>query len=376
MGAVSKDCAGEVTRNNSGSVAKECKIDLLNFSRSALNVEITNRFSCSPYRSRQLFNWIYRRRVRDFDSMTDISKSFRQALADNYFIYRPEIEAISYSKDGTRKYLFKLEDGECIESVLIKQPTRFTLCISSQVGCAIGCKFCRTGTLGLRRNLTTSEIVGQVLAVQDSLELDPDTTTLQQNFKNIVFMGMGEPLQNFNAVTSALSILGDDIGLGFPPRKITVSTSGLVPKVYKLADSGNLASLAVSLNGTTDEFRSRIIPINTRYPIAELLTAVKYFAEQIGRPVTIEYVLFGGVNDTSDDIKRLANLLKGLPCKLNLIPYNNNAGMGFSSPSEDKVVEWQLAMKGHSINTTVRWSKGNDIAAACGQLAADKRGDK
>lgn len=299
--------------------------------------------------------------------MTDITKSFRSQLQQDFEITYPEIADVQLSEDGTRKYVFRLKDNQLIESVLIRQPKRYTLCISSQVGCAIGCTFCITGTMGLKRNLSVAEIIGQVLAVQRDIGGEID-------FHNIVFMGMGEPLQNVSAVISTLKLLTDDQGLHFTPRRITVSTSGLVPGIKKLSAAGRLANLAISLNATTDELRDEIMPINRRWKIKDLLDAAGEFASASKQAVTVEYVLLAGVNDTPEDLNRLSRLIHGLPCKLNIIPYNANDGLPYRAPARQRVLAWNKELQERGVMSTIRWSKGPDISAACGQLALVNKG--
>jgi len=342
-------------------------IDVLDFDRSGLETEISEAFRLQPYRARQLIQWLYRRRVKSFEEMTDIGRELRADLASRYRIYRPKIETTQQSTDGSRKYLFRLDDDSLVETVLIRQPTRYTLCVSSQVGCAIGCSFCRTGLMGLKRNLKTSEIIGQVLAVQDDIaEREED-----EQFQNIVFMGMGEPLHNIDNVVKAVKLLNDELGLNFSTRKITVSTSGLVPAIKQFGESGAGANLAVSLNATTDETRDILIPINRKYPLEDLLKTLREYPLRSKKRITIEYVMLKGVNDTDADLERLPRLLHGIPSKINLIPYNANTGLGYAPPDRDTITKWQDYLLTRHLNATVRWSKGQDISAACGQLATD-----
>lgn len=347
------------------------KTDILGIEREALCALLTDEFPVTPYRSRQIFSWLYRKKVKSFSDMTDLSKAFRSQLEERFEISRPEVVQVEHSVDGSRKYLFRLKDGSEVESVLICQPKRFTLCVSSQVGCAIGCKFCRTGLMGLKRNLTPAEIIGQVISVQEDViargerggEGQPDP------FQNIVFMGMGEPLHNKASVIAAVKILNDQYGFDFSGRKITVSTSGLVPAIKEFGASGANANLAVSLNATTDESRESIMPINKRWPLSDLLGALREYPLKAGKRITIEYVMLAGVNDSDEDLARLPKILKGIPSKINLIPYNANAGLGFYPPSSKRVYEWQERLLAAGMNSTIRWSKGMDISAACGQLA-------
>lgn len=354
-------------------------IDITEFDRNELAFELSSQLGVEPFRARQLMPWLYRRRHLDFEAMTDIAASVRERLNGRYQIFRPELVQVQVSSDGTRKYLFRVDQGDQVETVLIRQTDRWTLCVSSQVGCAIGCAFCRTGLMGLKRNLRTSEILGQVLAVQDDidrLQLTKDAAIVPEQFQNMVFMGMGEPLHNFGNVVRSLRILTDDLGSNFSSRKITVSTSGLVPAIKKFGEVDAPANLAVSLNATTDEVRDRLIPINKRFPLDMLLGALREFPLRSRKRITIEYVMLAGVNDSDGDLERLPRLLRGIPSKINLIPYNNNTGLGFTSSTNERVRHFQRGLLDHGINATIRWSKGNDISAACGQLATESQREK
>jgi len=326
-------------------------------------------FDMPSYRARQLYDWVYKKGSRDFSEMLNISKNLRPKLAEYFEFRKIPIQKRELSKDGSRKYLFEMDKGDAVESVIVKQPRRITLCISSQVGCAMGCAFCRTGTMGFVRNISASEIVRQVLGVIE------DSKNFGDEFQNIVFMGMGEPLHNVKNVKKALKILTSHYGLSIPPRKITVSTAGLVPAIKELSSDGYLASLAVSLNATTNKVRSQIMPINKKYPIEDLLEALKNYPIKGRKKITIEYVLLAGVNDKDEDLKMLPKLLHGIPCKVNLIPYNENAGLDFKSPSAKHVDKWYRALCSKGIDVTIRWSKGQDINAACGQLATSIKRD-
>jgi len=332
-------------------------------------VEILERdFAASKFRATQLFEWVYRKGVTDFSQMTNIGRDLRARLEQGFCFPRATVHDRQISQDGTRKYLFEVDGGDLVEAVMIKQASRMTLCVSSQVGCAMACGFCRTGTMGLKRSLSTSEILQQVNGVIE------DAKSFGDSFSNIVFMGMGEPLHNFDNVARAVRNLTNSIGYAMSPRKVTVSTSGLVPEIRRLVEEKVNVSLAVSLNASSDEVRTQVMPVNKRWPIKELLAAVRDFAQGTRKTVTIEYVMLGGLNDTRDDMKRLVRLLHGLPVKVNLIPYNDNAGLGFNSPTRDWVFEWQRHLNQHGLQAFIRWSKGADIAAACGQLAtASKR---
>jgi 23S rRNA (adenine2503-C2)-methyltransferase len=348
----------DISRESNGGL-----IDFFDLSRDDIEKMITENFGESKYRSRQIFDWVYRKQVTDIALMTDISKSLREKLAATVIFANPVIRERQISLDGTRKYLFEVDNGDLVESVMIKQPNRMTLCVSSQVGCGMACKFCRTGTMGLRRNLRASEIMQQVMGVLEDAKNFGDT------FQNMVFMGMGEPLHNFKGVTTALRLLRDPLGINLSGRKITVSSVGLVPAIEKFAQSGIDTNLAISLNATTDEVRDQIMPINKAFPIQKLLETLRAFPLKPRRKITIEYVMLGGINDTDADLKRLPQLLRGIPSKVNLIPYNENAGLGFTPPTRDTLQRWQDALMKSGFDTTIRWSKGRDIQAACGQLA-------
>lgn len=336
-------------------------LDLFAFCRETLGREIARRYGEAPFRATQLFQWVYKRGVRDLGEMTDLSKRFRDSLRTDLVMPQGAIRQRQISADGTRKYLVEVEQGDLVEAVMIKQPRRMTLCVSSQVGCAMGCRFCRTATMGLRRHLSASEILRQVMAVID------DARHFGDMFTNVVFMGMGEPLHNLENIRTAVRVLTDMHGLGIAPRKVTVSTVGLVPAIREFGATVP-ANIAISLNATTDEVRSRIMPVNRKYPLSELLGVLREYPANKRRRITIEYVMLHGVNDTKDDLARLPGLLRGVPAKVNLIPYNANAGLGFDTPPEEWVAHWQRRLHEQGVEVTVRWSKGRDIDAACGQL--------
>ncbi|MBI5056698.1 MAG: 23S rRNA (adenine(2503)-C(2))-methyltransferase RlmN [Nitrospirae bacterium] len=323
-----------------------------------------------PFRAKQIIHWIYGKLASSFDEMTDLPKDLREGLNRTAFISNLHLLQKKVSSDGAQKFLFELEDGETIESVLIPNTIgdgKFTLCISSQAGCAMGCAFCTTGKLGFKRNLKAYEIVDQMISVERSL-LIPSP---QQKITNIVFMGMGEPLNNFNEVVEALWRI---TGLkGFSKRRITVSTAGIVPKIYELAEKAPDVNLAISLNATTDETRNKIMPVNKKYPLKELLKACKEFPIPPRRHITFEYVLIDGINDTNEDAARLVKLLKGIRSKVNLIPYNpplQEKPQIFRQPSENRILEFQKILHNAKITVLIRKSMGADISAACGQLKA------
>lgn len=308
------------------------------------------------YRATQIFKWLYQHDVSSFDEMTNVSKALRAELARTACISRLEPETVEVGSDGTRKYLFMLEDGNAVESVIIPDEDRNTLCISSQAGCAMQCAFCLTGTFSLTRNLTTAEIVNQILAVRRDVEV-----------RNIVMMGMGEPLHNLDNVIPALQIMAEDNGLQLSSRRVTVSTCGLVPELERLGREVTV-NLAVSLNATTDELRDRIMPVNKAYPIATLLAALKNYPLPGRRKITIEYVLLGGLNDTPEDAKRLVRLLSDIPCKINLIPFNPHEGADFRPPTRAALDAFHKYLLDRHFTVITRDSRGSDISAACGQL--------
>ncbi len=317
-----------------------------------------------PFRAKQIFQWLYQRHVKGFDEMSNVSKSLRQVLAQHFTIGGFETDTVVVASDTSRKFAFKLADGKRIESVLMPNATHYTLCVSTQVGCAMGCDFCMTAKMGLDRNLSTGEIVQQVVEAARTIE---DGKIL----RNIVFMGMGEPFHNYDNLTAALDILGEDMGFGFSWRRMTVSTSGLVPAIRRFAQDKTRANLAISLNGARDEVRTRLMPINKRWNIAALMDACREFPADTRYRLTFEYVLISGVTDDLADAKRLVKLFHGMKCKVNLIPYNAGPGSPYQSPSMTRVREFQEALLNRGVLATVRISKGQDIAAACGQLITE-----
>ena len=325
----------------------------------------------SSYRAKQIFQWIFQKKVSSFSEMTNISKDLKALLATKYRIPRPKLKANQVSKeDSTRKFLFELEDGKAIETVLIPRNGRLTQCLSSQVGCAMACEFCNTGKMGLLRNLKTHEIMDQVLEPYRILGSMKDN--FDSELTNVVFMGMGEPLHNLDRVVDAVDILMEDIGIGLSQKRITVSTSGLVKKIDEFGRRSKV-NLAISLNATTDELRSQIMPINRRYPISELLASCKRYPLDRKRKITFEYVLLGGMNDSLEDAKRLVGLLSNIPSKINLIPYNTDSDNRFSRPNWETVKKFQHFLLNKNMNATIRISKGQDILAACGQLYAEAK---
>ncbi|MCM0081589.1 23S rRNA (adenine(2503)-C(2))-methyltransferase RlmN [Geomonas sp. Red32] len=308
------------------------------------------------FRAKQIFKWLYQMDATSFDEMTNVSKEFRAFLAEKAAISNLVPEVVEAAEDGTKKYLFRLADGNAVESVLIPDEGRNTLCISSQVGCAMGCAFCLTGTFGVTRNLTTAEIVNQVCAVKR-----------EEPVRNIVFMGMGEPLANLAAVIPAVKILTDPDGFQFSNRKVTVSTCGLVPEMAELGHAC-IVNLAVSLNATTDEIRSLIMPIDRRYPLKELLAACKAFPLPSRRWITVEYVMIRDLNDSLEDAKRLVKLISNFPSKVNLIPFNEHEGASFRTPSQESIDRFHKYLLDKHVTVITRSSRGGEISAACGQL--------
>jgi len=334
----------------------EQKIDIKDLTPAEL-IEFLGGLGKEKFRAGQIYRWIYQRGVIDFADMTDLAKDFRAALEQKSFISDWTPAHTETSRDGTKKYLFILPDGESVEAVRIPmEGERATLCISSQVGCAMQCEFCLTGNFGLTRNLTPSEIINQVCAAQKDGPIN-----------NIVFMGMGEPLHNLDNVIKALQILYATTGLDFSPRKVTVSTSGLVPEMRRLGQMVR-ANLAVSLNATTDEVRDRLMPINKKYPLAELMQACREYPLAPRARITFEYILIKGVNDSIEDAKRLVKLLHGIKAKVNLILFNEHEGSDFRTPDGATVEAFQTYLLDRNIVAIRRASKGQDISAACGQL--------
>lgn len=347
----------------------DARVNLLDLTRPELEAWCIERGG-KAFRARQLFQWIYKRGVTDFAAMTDLSKSFRADLEQVAEIRLPEIITRQDAADGTIKWMLKAGDpargSQGIEMVYIPEENRATLCISSQVGCAMDCTFCSTAKQGFNSNLRTAEIVGQVLLAQKELGFQAGDDRL---ISNVVMMGMGEPLANFRNVVPALRILLDELGLDFSRRRLTLSTSGLVPQIHKLAEESNVA-LAVSLHAPDDELRNQLVPINRRHNIAELLDACwKYVDEANGRSVTFEYVMLEGVNDSPAQARALARLLRGHPAKVNLIPFNPFPGTAYRR-SRPEVIRAFLdqVLKG-GVMATIRKTRGDDIDAACGQLA-------
>lgn len=319
-----------------------------------------------PFRARQVMNWIYRRGVGDFEEMTDLSQKLRQRLAEVAEISVPRIVTEQHSTDGTRKWMLGMGHTQGIETVFIPEPARGTLCISSQVGCVLDCSFCSTAQQGFNRNLSTAEIVGQVWLANREMGYSPDGDRI---VTNVVLMGMGEPLANYRAVIPALHVFLDDFGFGLSRRRVTLSTSGIVPMIDRLGQDCNVA-LAVSLHAPDDSLRDQLVPINRRYPIAELMDACwKYASEVYGRFITFEYVMLDGVNDQPSHARGLARLLKHRPGKVNLIPFNPFPGAPYRRSPVASIERFREILLQNGVRATIRKTRGEDIDAACGQLA-------
>ena len=341
------------------------KTNLLGLSQSDL-AGLLEAQGEKPFRTRQILQWIYQRGVTNFDDMTDLSKASRAWLQEETEIALPTVQSRYDSVDGTVKWLFASGSGQAVETVFIPEPDRGTLCISSQVGCALDCAFCATGAQGFNRNLSNAEIIGQVWHAMREL---PRRANGEAAVTNVVFMGMGEPLANYRNVVSVLDLLVSDWAFGLSRRRVTLSTSGLVPMIEKLGDDCNVA-LAVSLHAPNDDLRDQIVPINKLHPIATLLEACwAYTAKNANRFVTFEYVMLRGVNDSSAHADQLSTLLKGRPAKVNLIPFNPFPGTRFKRSSADTIRHFQNRLRQQGLVATTRRTRGADIDAACGQLA-------
>jgi 23S rRNA (adenine2503-C2)-methyltransferase len=327
--------------------------------------DLAVELGASRYRGRQLATWMYRKNLVDLDAMTDLPKDFKAILAEQAESVLPAVERVTPSQDGSRKLVFRLPDGARISAVLIPDDDRITLCLSTQVGCGYACSFCLTGTMGLERNLSAGEIVGQLMAANRLLEDEAQP----RRVTHLVFMGMGEPLANYAALVTALRILTDvKLGIGYSPRRITVSTVGLVKGIERLGRENLKVNLAISLHAADDETRGRLMPVNRSWNLAELMAAVRAYPLAPRQRVFFEYVLLDGINDSTEAAGRLARLLRGARAKVNLIPFNDWEGAGFTRPPIARILAFQAVLLEAGITTTVRWSKGEDIGAACGQL--------
>jgi|TARA_B110000495_G_scaffold22688_1_gene16045 23S rRNA (adenine2503-C2)-methyltransferase len=342
------------------------KLNLLGLNRKELEkffVSIDEK----PFRAKQIIKWVHQRGISDFSEMTDISKDLRTKLETVCVIEAPEVIYEKISQDGTKKWVISVGNNDLIEMVLIPENNRATLCVSSQVGCAVDCSFCATGKQGFSRNLNLDEIIGQVWVAANSFGLPREPNS--RNITNVVMMGMGEPLLNFNPVVDAMDLMMDDNAYGLSKRKVTLSTSGIVPKIDELAKVSDV-SLTISLHAPNNELRDQLVPINKKYPIQELLDSVKRYVDSCEdkRVTTIEYILIDGVNDSLELAKELAELLTQIPCKVNLIPFNPFSEVNYKKPSGNRVKRFQNYLQEKGYITTIRSTRGDDIMAACGQL--------
>ncbi|HLR12626.1 MAG TPA: 23S rRNA (adenine(2503)-C(2))-methyltransferase RlmN [Burkholderiaceae bacterium] len=353
-------------------------LNLLGFDAQAL-AEQVGQWGNKPFRARQLLRWMHQHHVDDFSDMTDLARTFREQLSRDCTIAVPPVSSEQVSSDGTRKWLFSVDRSNAIETVFIPEDDRGTLCISSQAGCNVGCPFCSTGYQGFSRNLTTAEIIGQLWYANRVLRADPDTARLdsttgrpaERMISNVVMMGMGEPLLNYWQVLAALRLMLDDNAYGLSRRRVTVSTSGVVPMMDRLANDCPVA-LAVSLHAPTDDLRDRLVPLNKKYPLATLLDACNRYLEHAPRDfITFEYIMLDGINDSDQHARDLVNITRQVRCKLNLIPFNPFPQSGLKRSPTQRVRAFAQRLMDAGVVTTTRKTRGDDIAAACGQLAGD-----
>ena len=350
--------------------AQKAKINLLGFSTSRL-YDFFDGIGEKRFRATQIIKWIHQEGQCDFSKMTNLSKDLRSKLADIAEIKLPEVVSCQDSIDGTRKWLIRVDGGSCIEMVYIPERERGTLCVSSQIGCALDCSFCATGKQGFNRDLTAAEIIGQLWIAADSF--DQFTPKAKRRVSNVVMMGMGEPLMNFDNVVDAMSIMLEDNAYGLSKRRVTLSTSGEVPQLDKLADVSDV-SLAISLHAPNDELRNQLVPINRKYPLAQFIASAQNYIEKMPdnrRKVTVEYTLMDQINDRSIHARELAVLLKDLPCKINLIPFNSFPGSDYKTVTKTALSRFRDILMAEGYTVTVRTTRGDDIAAACGQLAGE-----
>lgn len=344
--------------------------DLRNFDQEAL-IRFVEGLGQPAFRGRQMMSWLYRPGITEISEMTDLAKSFRAILEEHACISRFSDPILEKSADGTVKFGFRLSDGHIIESVLIPEPDRNTLCISSQAGCAMHCSFCLTGTMGFTRNLSPAEIVNQVCAARDHLAAEPEETLIgPRAVTNLVYMGMGEPLNNLENVLTSLSILTDQKGLDLTGRRITVSTCGIVPKMHEFGERST-ANLAISLHAVDDRTRDMLMPVNRIYPLAELFEACRTFPMPKRRRIMFEYLLLDGINDSAAEARELARKLRDIPCKINLLAYNYCPQLPYRSSSMEKILAFQKILREAHYSVFIRSSRGADILAACGQLAGE-----
>jgi len=343
-------------------------IDCKNLDRAGLE-SFAETLGQPPFRGRQIMAWLYRPGIENFSQMTDLAKTFRALLPDHARISCFKEPVTEISEDGSIKFGFQLEDGQVIESVNIPEPDRNTLCISSQVGCAMECRFCQTGTVGFKRNLSPAEMVNQVCGVRDYLTSNgQNPENSKQTISNLVFMGMGEPLNNMDNLLTTIAILTDQKGLDMASRRITVSTCGIVPKMHVLGELTSV-NLAVSLHAVDNETRDALMPVNRRYPIEQLLQACRDYPIQKRKRIMIEYIMLDGINDSDEEARRLASILRPIPCKINLLAYNECQGIAYRPSPNYRILAFQDILRRAHYSVFIRSSRGSDIAAACGQLA-------
>jgi len=350
-------------------------VNLLNLSHSELRFFFQD-IGEKAFRADQVMKWIHHSGINDFEQMTNLGKALRKKLADNAIIQAPKVIEKQFSKDGTRKWILEIDINNYVETVFIPGKNRGTLCVSSQVGCALDCSFCSTGKQGFQRDLSTAEIIGQVWIANKSFEENPPDrkkhswAESERHITNVVMMGMGEPLLNFDSVVKAMGIMKNDFAYGISKRRVTLSTSGVVPKIYDLVKEIDVA-LAVSLHAPNDSLRNELVPINKKYPLAELLEACRHYLDFFGesrRRITMEYVLLAGVNDSVEHARELAKLLMTVPSKINLIPFNSFPNSGYERPSEQAIEKFRDILVKEGYVVTLRTTRGDDIDAACGQL--------
>lgn len=337
--------------------------------------DVLQDYQIPNFRAKQVWHWMYHRGVKDFSAMSNLPQKLIDQLTTNFSIGRPTVEREQRSQDGTIKWLLKMQDGQMVETVYIPEETRGTLCVSSQVGCTLSCKFCHTGTQPLVRNLGAHEILQQILHARDVIgewpHKDKDKND-KRNFTNIVMMGMGEPLYNYTNLAKALKICMDADGLSISKRRITLSTSGIVPMIEKCGEELNV-NLAISLHATNDTLRSEIMPINKKYPLAELMAACRAYPLEPSRKITFEYVMLKGVNDKDEDAHNLATLLDKMPAKVNIIPFNTWPGSDYECSSRNRIMAFAKILHDQGMDAPIRKTRGEDILAACGQLKSDSK---
>jgi len=335
------------------------KIDIKDLTLEELKTEL-EKIEEPAYRADQIFDWLYKKGVSRFEDMTNLARDLKEKLSRVFSLGGLELEGVCRSKDRTEKYLFRLADGHCVEAVLIPAGGRKTVCLSTQVGCKFGCVFCASGLHGFIRDMKPSEIVGQILFLKDNFEICPT---------NIVFMGMGEPLDNFDNLAKAIDILNSPQGLGLAARRMTVSTCGLVPGIERFKNLGHQVNLSVSLHAASEAKRNSLMPVNRKYPLEKLIAACEELVRDGGRKITLEVVLIKGINDSAADADGLARLAKRLKAKINLIPYSPVSGLPFAVPEKKRIQDFLRRLEEKNVPATLRQSKGRDIRAACGQLA-------